>query len=125
MKILADSHVLIWWLSDTEKLNPLVRAAIHDTDNTVFFSAASIWEIGLKVAKGHLKVPYGLAEVLRADGFDELPVLVAHAERALTLPAIHGDPFDRMLIAQALHEGLVLATRDHIIAQYNVPLLKA
>ncbi|MDR2863618.1 MAG: type II toxin-antitoxin system VapC family toxin [Puniceicoccales bacterium] len=125
MKILADSHVLIWWLSDPGKLHPLVLAAIHDADNTVFFSAASIWEIGLKVAKGHLKVPPGLAQVLGADGFDELPVQVVHAEKALMLPPIHADPFDRMLIAQALHEGLVLATRDRLIAQYNVPLLKA
>jgi PIN domain nuclease of toxin-antitoxin system len=125
MRILADSHVLIWWLGNPAKLDPAARAAIQDPENTVFFSVASVWEIGLKVAKGHLKVPPNLVEVLRAAGFSELPVLSRHAERAIALPAIHGDPFDRMLIAQAQHEGLVFATRDSIIPEYPVPVLRA
>lgn len=125
MRILADSHVLIWWLDDPGKLHPLTRAAIQDSENILFFSAASIWEIGLKVAKGHLKVPPGLTAMLRADGFDELPVTAAHAEAALLLPPFHQDPFDRMLIAQTLREGLVLATQDRLIVQYDVPVLQA
>jgi PIN domain nuclease of toxin-antitoxin system len=125
MRILADSHVLIWWLDNPTKLNPLVRAAIQDPDNEVFFSAASIWEIGLKTAKGHLRIPTPIVPLLKSDGFTELPVTAAHASSAMELPPIHADPFDRMLIAQTLSEGLLLATRDRLIVQYDVPVLKA
>jgi PIN domain nuclease of toxin-antitoxin system len=125
MKILADSHVLIWWLCNPGNLEPAAQAAIRDPENAVFFSVASIWEIGLKVAKGHLRVPPGLVEMLRSDSFYELPVLARHAEKAILLPPIHGDPFDRMLVAQALQDGLVLATRDRIIPEYSVPILRA
>jgi len=117
MRLLCDSHVLVWWLDDPLKLAPKARAAIADPDNEVFFSAASVWELGLKIAKGKLRMPKGYVDELRADGFDELPVTVEHAEAATTLPAVHGDPFDRMLIAQTLLENLVLVTRDEFIQQ--------
>lgn len=125
MRILADSHVLLWWLDDPKRVAVAARAAIADPANTVFFSAASIWEIGLKAGKGKLRIDGDVVAALQSDGFEPLPITMAHAARSLTLPDTHGDPFDRMLIAQALAEGLVLATRDRLILQYDVPVLEA
>ncbi len=104
---------------------PPARAAIADPANEVYFSAASVWEIGLKVGKDKLRIDGDFVALLEADGFEQLSVTTAHAARSLTLPAMHGDPFDRMLIAQALVEGLVLATHDPVIAQYDVPVIDA
>lgn len=125
MRILVDSHVLLWWLDDPKRVALPARVAIADPNNAVYFSAASAWEIGLKVGKGKLRIDGDFVAALEADGFEPLPVTTAHAARALTLPATHGDPFDRMLIAQALVEGLVLATHDSVIAQYDVPVIDA
>ena len=126
MRLLLDSHVLLWWLDDPQGLiaRPL-REAIQDPLNDVFFSAASIWEIGLKAAKGRLRVPSTIVTLLHADGFEELFVTSRHATLALTLPPLHGDPFDRMLIAQTLSEGFILGTRDTTIARYDVPVMEA
>ncbi|MEY4489349.1 MAG: hypothetical protein RIQ79_1857 [Verrucomicrobiota bacterium] len=120
MRLLADSHVLIWWVDNPAQLTPAARAAIADPENEVFMSAASLWEIGLKVAKGKLRVPANFAQVLRTGGFADLPVHARHAERAIGLPAVHGDPFDRMLVAQAIEEGLTLVSCDQWIAAYGV-----
>jgi PIN domain nuclease of toxin-antitoxin system len=120
MRLLADSHVLIRWAENPAQLTPAARAAIADPDNEVFMSAASLWEIGLKVAKGKLQVPANFAQMLRLGGFADLPVHARHAERALTLPPVHGDPFDRMLVAQALEEGLTLVSCDQWIAIYGM-----
>lgn len=125
MRILADSHVLLWWLDDPKRVDVAARAAIADPANEVFFSAASIWEIGLKAGKGKLHIEGDVVAALQSDGFEPLPITMEHAARSLTLPNTHGDPFDRMLIAQALAEGLVLATRDRLILQYDVPVLEA
>ncbi len=120
MRLLADSHVLIWWADNPELLTPAASAAIADPANEVFMSAASLWELGLKVAKGKLTLPANFAAVLRADGFTDLPVHARHAERAFTLPPIHGDPFDRMLVAQAVEENLTLISCDRWVAFYGV-----
>ncbi len=125
MRILADSHVLLWWLENPQRVALPARAAIADPANEVYFSAASVWEIGLKVGKGKLRIDGDFVALLEADGFEPLSVTTVHAARTFTLPAIHGDPFDRMLIAQALAEGLVLATHDSVIAQYEVPVIDA
>ena len=125
MRILADSHVLLWWLENPQRVALPARAAIADPANEIYFSAASVWEIGLKVGKGKLRIDGDFVALLEADGFEPLSVTTAHAARSLTLPATHGDPFDRMLIAQALVEGLVLATHDTMIAQYDVPVIDA
>lgn len=125
MRLLLDSHALIWWAENPAELTPAARAAIADPANEVFMSAASLWEIGLKCAKGKLRVPAGLAGALRADGISDLPIHVRHAERALALPPHHGDPFDRMLVAQALEENLTLVSRDRWIPAYGAPLLAA
>ena len=98
---------------------------LADPENEVFFSAASVWELGLKIARGKLLMPADFVDTLRKDGFSDLAVTIDHADASLYLPRHHGDPFDRMLVAQALEEGLVLVSRDGAIADYEVPLLKA
>lgn len=125
VKILVDSHVLLWWLDDPRRIALPTRALIADPANVVFFSAASVWEIGLKSGKGKLRIDGDIVAALQADGFEPLPVTTAHAAHSLALPDTHGDPFDRMLIAQALADGLVLATRDRLILQYDVPTVEA
>ena len=125
MKVLCDSHILVWWLDSPGRLlSPRAQEILRDPGNEVFFSAASIWELGLKIAKGKLIMPSGFVQALREDGFLELPVRSDHAERATALPAIHGDPFDRMLVSQTLAEKMVFNTRDHAILEYEVPFIE-
>jgi PIN domain nuclease of toxin-antitoxin system len=124
MRVLCDSHILVWWLDDPKLLSKEAQNILRDADNDVFFSAASIWELGLKIAKGKLRLPTTYVDMLVADGFLELPVRGAHAVRATVLPAVHGDPFDRMLVAQTLEEKMVLITRDMAIRQYAVPFIE-
>jgi PIN domain nuclease of toxin-antitoxin system len=125
MKVLCDSHILVWWLDNPSKLlSKRAQEILRDPENEVFFSAASVWELGLKIAKGKLLMPSGFVEVLQNDGFAELPVRSEHAVKATVLPAIHGDPFDRMLVAQTLAEKMVLITRDHAILEYDVPFIE-
>ncbi len=125
MKLLLDSHVVVWWTLYPGRLRAATRAAIIAAGNDVGLSAASVWELGLKIARQKLSLPDDYAERLLADGFFELPVSIAHAHRAMALPPLHGDPFDRLLIAQALNEGLVLVTADQAIQRYDVPILRA
>ena len=125
MRLLADSHVLVWWLDDPLRLAEPARTTLADPDNVVFLSAASIWELTLKMAKGKLRIPEGFIDALLEDGFGELAVSVAHVRRSAELPPLHQDPFDRLLVAQSLVEGLLLVTRDEAIAQYAVPTLPA
>lgn len=125
MRFLLDSHVALWWLSDPEKLSSEARQAIASIENEVYLSSASLWEIHLKAGKGKLNVPATLIEALSEQDIDELKITWKHTERTRALPLIHLDPFDRLLIAQALEEGLTLVTRDGLIQKYQVPILKA
>lgn len=125
MRLLLDSHVVVWWAAFPGRLRSGTREAIASPNNEVFLSAASVWELGLKVASGKLRLPAGYATRLIAAGLEELPVSIAHAQRATALPPLHSDPFDRLLIAQALEEGLVLVTSDRAILGYDVPTLEA
>ncbi len=125
MRLLVDSCVLVWWLGDPASLSREAREAIQNPEHDVLFSAASVWELGLKIQKGKLRLPASFPRLLVEDGFTTLSVTVGHAERSLTLPAEHRDPFDRLLIAQALTEGLVLVTRDSIIQRYPLPVIVA
>jgi PIN domain nuclease of toxin-antitoxin system len=125
MRLLLDSHVVVWWALFPGRLRSDARGAMIDPANEIFISAASIWELGLKIARGKLRLPAGYAAHLLAHGFDELPVSIAHASWATALPPLHGDPFDRLLIAQALEKGLVLVTSDQAIMRYDVPTLEA
>ena len=125
MRLLLDTHIFLWWLSDWERISEPARAAIADPGNEVFVSAVSGWEIGVKKAKGRLVAPDDLAAVVDEKRFEHLPLTFAHAERAAALPSHHRDPFDRMLIAQAQAEGLVLVTRDSRMADYEVATMRA
>lgn len=119
MRLLVDSHVALWWLEGSDKLGVEARRLLGSADE-VFFSAATVWELGIKRALGKLDFPDGLAGELVAGGFEELPISAAHGEAAATLPTHHHDPFDRLLIAQARLQALVLMTADRAIEAYDV-----
>lgn len=125
MNLLLDTHVLIWALENNPCLSVAARDAIICGDNVVFVSSVSVWDIGIKVSLGKLKVPDNLQEELEEHRFLPLNITHDHAERAAQLPLIHKDPFDRMLIAQTKNENLTLVTRDEQICQYNVNILLA
>ena len=120
MRLLLDSHALLWFLWQSPLLGAHAAATIADPDSEVFVSAASIWEIALKRAKTLLNAPENLSSVVEQAGFIPLPLTLFHAEQAAMLPMHHRDPFDRMLIAQAQAEGLVLVTRDAYIRRYGI-----
>ncbi len=120
MRLLLDSHTLLWALSDLPRLGMIAREAIASRENEVFVSAVSVWELAAKREKGTLPAPYGLTEIVERTGFISLPLSLLHAEQAAMLPLHHRDPFDRMLIAQAQAEGLVLVTRDSYIRRYGI-----
>ena len=119
MRILLDSHVVLWWLDDNSSLGPRCRELIESADGA-FVSAVTPWELGIKRALGKLAMPEGLTDELEAEGFVSLPITAAHAELAPTLPAHHRDPFDRMLVAQAQLETLVLVTADQLLDSYDI-----
>jgi PIN domain nuclease of toxin-antitoxin system len=121
--LLLDTHVLIWW-DEGRRISRDAKRAIQKAD-VVFVSAASAWEIAIKTALGRLHPRRTIAEAVADSGFTELPVEFAHAHRLTMLPDLHRDPFDRMLIAQAQVEGLVLVTRDQSFKGYEVPTIEA
>lgn len=124
MRLLLDTHALLWWLDDDVRLDRSAAAAIAEADY-VAVSAASAWEIGIKQALGKLDGPADLAAEMTTNGFTELPVTATHAVAAGELPPHHADPFDRMLVAQARLEGLTLVSRDPRLADYGVAHLRA
>ncbi|RLB18530.1 MAG: PIN domain nuclease [Deltaproteobacteria bacterium] len=122
MKLLLDTHILLWAAGQPERLSQSARNLLTSRENSLIFSAASIWEIVIKLGLGHkdFKVdPYRLRKELVAHGYAELPVTAEHALRVGSLPPLHKDPFDRILLAQARSEGLVLLTTDSAVAQYG------
>lgn len=122
MNLLLDTQALLWWLAGTDLTESAVEA-IADPDNVVLVSAITVWEIEIKRSLGKLDAPEGLIEAIADSGFEPLPVEFAHAHAAGTLPHHHRDPFDRMLIAQALTDGLVVVTRDAAFADYDIETL--
>jgi PIN domain nuclease of toxin-antitoxin system len=110
--LLLDTHALLWWLADDARLGATARAAVAEPANAVYLSAGSVWKVRIKQAIGKLKLPDDFATVLDAQCFLELPVTVAHAHAVSELPMHHRDSFDRMLVAQASVEELVLVTAD-------------
>ncbi|WP_432489587.1 type II toxin-antitoxin system VapC family toxin [Kineococcus sp. SYSU DK018] len=123
MSLLLDTHVLLWWLTDDERLLERMRDAVADDENEVLVSAASAWDVSIKAALGELTVPGGLRAELQQQGFTELPVTVEDALAAGALPRHRDDPFDRMLIARAARRGLQLLTVDRRFGDYDVRLL--
>ena len=124
MRLLLDTHVLIWW-SGGKRLAPTATDAIRAPENVVLVSAASIWEAEIKAASGRLLLTADLEAEPVQYGFQSLDISAAHAVHAARLPAHHGDPFDRMLVAQAQLEGLTLVTRDPVFDRYAVAVLRA
>ena len=122
MRLLLDAHALLWWLADDPSLD---RAARDLIANEVIVSAATVWEIAIKRALGKVSAPGGLAGVLERSGFIEAPVTAADAEHAGGLEAIHRDPFDRMLVAQATRLRAVLVTRDPVFGRYGAETVPA
>lgn len=119
MKLLLDTHLLLWWLADSPSLSGQARALISDPENTVFVSAVSHWEIWLKESLGKLGLPPDFEEVLAAESFESLPLTASQARQVALLPWHHRDPFERMLVAQARTEGLTLLTADDAVAAYG------
>mgnify|MGYP001556667342 CR=1 FL=1 len=119
MRLLLDTHIFLWAVSGSPLLKPAVRRLIEDADE-VYVSAASVWEIAIKARLGKIDAdPHELAAAIDASGFVELPVSAAHAAEVTKLELHHNDPFDRLLIAQALVEPLRLVTIDEVLAKYS------
>lgn len=123
MRLLLDTHVLLWWLGGDARLDTTMQEAIGDPANEVWVSAASAWEMSIKSALGKLSMPDDLLDELRRQGMSELAVGIEDGLAAGALPRHHDDPFDRVLIAQARRHGLVLVSVDSRFAEYDVALL--
>ena len=122
MRLLLDTHVLLWWLADARELSSRARALVTEPENLVFVSAATLWEIRIKEALGKLRVPAELTATLGQNSFEMLSVTAAHTETLRGLPLHHRDPFDRMLLSQAATEGLTLVSHDSALGRYGIAL---
>lgn len=126
MRLLLDTHILLWTLLTPGRLPSAARDALADDANDTVVSVASVWEIAIKHALGRLNVPVDRLDELIAElGCTLLPITLPHAIAAGALPRLHNDPFDRMLIAQARHEALTLVTADVTLRRYDVAILSA
>ena len=123
MKLLLDTHILLWWLTQDRKLSQTETTIITDPDNLIFVSAATAWEIAVKKMIGKLEAPDDLPAALAANNFLELPISIEHCQKLYHLPLHHHDPFDRIMVAQAMSEGLTLMTRDIKIALYDIRII--
>lgn len=127
MRLLLDTHLLLWAAGKPEKLPPLAQSMLLDTDNELVFSSASIWEIIIRsgIGRDDFRVEASvLRRALLDGGYDELPISGRHALAVGALPPLHKDPFDRILIAQAVVEGIVLLTTDEAVSLYPGPIRK-
>lgn len=125
MKLLLDTHYLLWAANEPARLPKAVRDLVDDRKNEVLFSAASIWEVAIKNSRGKQDFRADASVLRRAlldTGYTELPITSEHAVTSEHLPPIHKDPFDRMLVAQAEYEGVTLLTNDRKLAEYPGPI---
>lgn len=125
MRLLLDTNALFWSLLEPQRLASRAAAAIEDEANDVFVSVVSAWELGVKRAKGKLEMPNSLDEMLAQVNFEALPVTLQHALAVETLPPHHHDPFDRIIVAQAQLENLVLVSSDREMRHYAIAVLPA
>lgn len=127
MRLLLDTHAFLWWVTEHERLAERARELITDGDNEVFFSAASAWEIAIKARLGRVHLSGDLERFIpahvAANGFQVLPVHMRHALKVHALPDLHRDPFDRMLVAQAMVEAMALVSGDPQVARYPIEVL--
>lgn len=119
MRLLIDTHLLLWWLGGDASLPAEAEAQISNPENTIFVSAVSLWEIWLKVSLGKLRLPADFEPRLARESFENLPLTAAQAREVAMLPWHHRDPFDRMLVAQATTERLILLTADRRLTAYG------
>ncbi|GLR49683.1 type II toxin-antitoxin system VapC family toxin [Shinella yambaruensis] len=125
MKLLIDTHLLLWAASSPERLSEAATALMADPENTLYFSVASLWEVVIKSSLDREDFQADAARLRRGlvdNGYVELPIIAGHAIAVADLPHLHRDPFDRILIAQAKHEGLLLLTADARVADYGGPV---
>jgi PIN domain nuclease of toxin-antitoxin system len=124
MRLLLDTNALIYSLGSPKKLSLKVRDALTSEDSVVLVSAVSIWEMRIKQALGKLKVTSALLEAIQEQGFDLLPITPVHADSLKDLPMHHRDPFDRLLVAQALLEKLTVVTTEAVFSKYGVQVIQ-
>ena len=124
MRLLLDAHVVIWWDSGSAKLGATARKTIRDA-HTVYVSAASEWEVAIKSSLGKIRLDRTVLDAVQDAGFEPLPVSFHHARMIGRLKPIHKDPFDRLLIATALVEGLTLVTADDVAGRYGIDVIDA
>lgn len=122
MRLLLDTHVVLWWQTDDRRLGREARKAIATAD-IVWVSAVSGWEVAIKAAQGRLRLDEKFRILIAVDGFTELPVNLTHTERLLDLPPHHADPFDRLLVAQALAERATLVSHDRALEPYGAEMI--
>ncbi len=125
MSYLLDTHTLLWWLSENPLLSTQAKIIISTPENLIFVSAASAWEISIKKAIGKLDAPDDLEQAIVYNNFISLEITIKDGDLAGKLPNYHNDPFDRMLIAQAMNNNLTILTKDSKIPQYQVKTIRA
>jgi PIN domain nuclease of toxin-antitoxin system len=125
VRLLLDTHALLWWSHEPNRLAARAKEAIANAENDVFVSVVSAWELAIKAALGRVRFPGNLEAELDRHGFQKLGISFAHAQQIGSLPSHHRDPFDRMLIAQARSESLTLVTRDRYLGHYGITILPA
>ena len=127
MRLLLDTHALLWWITDSTRLSAQARQSIAAGSNALFWSAASSWEVGIKFALKRLDLPASpdeyLPQHLELNAIERLSISERHAYRAAALPMHHSDPFDRMLVAQAQLEGLRVVSADPLLSRYDVKIV--
>ncbi len=126
MRYLLDTHTLIWYFEDNSELSYKAKSIIEDTNNEIFVSMASLWEIGIKVALGKLTIPFDIDQIMariRREAMNMITIDIKHVKGIQTLPHHHRDPFDRMIIAQAKADNCTVITRDATFDAYDVPIL--
>ena len=125
MRLLLDTHLLLWTIAESRRLSAAARALIGETENELTFSSVSLWEVAIKAGRGRHNFRIDVSSLRRSlfdNDYAELPMTGAHAVALGSLPPIHRDPFDRMLVAQAIVEGLTLVTSDPAVAKYPGPI---
>jgi PIN domain nuclease of toxin-antitoxin system len=125
LKLLLDANAFIWAYARPTELSPAARRALNDVANDRLVSIISLWEIAIKISIGKLAFAENLAQALDDIAATSLPITLVHVARVQSLPFHHRDPFDRMMIAQAMEEGMTIVTRDRRVAPYGVPVLMA
>ena len=127
MKLLLDTHTFLWWITDNPRMSPKARDVVEDAGNEIFFSAASGWEIAIKARLGRLHLPENpssyLTKQLTMNAIQSLAITMSHSLYVFNLPDIHKDPFDRIIVAQAILENMPLLTKDCMLTEYGIQVI--